>query len=190
MTEHELDTLVEAQRGPVLGGDRERVGRDVRRHDLRARMLAREGERDRAGAGPDVEDEGLRLVLQMPNGALDDHLRLGPRHEDAGIDAQRQLAEAPLAEDVRDRLARRAPVDQLPVAALLLAAQGAVRVRKELRSRRGERVRQQELGVDAGRLATRVGEHPAAVLQRLADRHADGRLRPRPLRGHAGAPRR
>ena len=57
---------------------------------------------------PTSSTRGDRHVAQELDAALDDDLRLGPRHERALVAAKRQPAEPPLAEHVRERLARRA----------------------------------------------------------------------------------
>ena len=61
---------------------------------------------------PTSSTRGSFDVAQQLEAALDHDLRLGPRHERARVAAQRQAAKAPFAEDVRERLAGRAPFDQ------------------------------------------------------------------------------
>jgi hypothetical protein len=68
----------------VLGRQGERVGRRVDRGDACGGKLVGDGERDRPGAGTDVEDAGLVAELgQEREAALDENLGLGARHERA-----------------------------------------------------------------------------------------------------------
>ena len=75
-------------------------------------MLVGDGERDRAGAGADVEHRGRFAPGEQREHTLDHDLGLGPRDQRARVDRQRQPTEAPLAEDVLQRLAPRAAVDE------------------------------------------------------------------------------
>ena len=54
---------------------------------------------------PTSSTRGAVEVREQREAPLDDDLRLGPRHERARVGAQRQPPEAPLAEDVGERLA-------------------------------------------------------------------------------------
>src|SRR4051812_21797957 len=86
--------------------------------------------------------------LEHRERALDDDLGLGARDERARIRLQRQPPEAPFAEDVRKRLARLAPGEQLVEAPVDLVVQPSV----DAAPRRAEDVREDELGVDARRV--------------------------------------
>ncbi len=97
-------------------------------------VLVRDRKRDRAAARADVEDARLVDLRDPRETALDDDLGLRPRHEHAPVDAQREPAEAPLAEHVRERLARLAAGDELLDGLLLALRQLARRVERELRT--------------------------------------------------------
>ena len=71
-----------------------------------------ERERDRAGAGADVEHLRALDTLEQREGALDEHLGLGSRHERAAVAAEGEPPEAPFTEDVGERLAPTAPLDE------------------------------------------------------------------------------
>ena len=55
---------------------------------------------------------------------LDHRLGVGPRHEHARVDVERQPPELVLAEQVRDRLAAEPALDQLAIAGELASASG------------------------------------------------------------------
>jgi hypothetical protein len=60
-----------------------------------------------------------RPTVEEREAALDDHLGLGSRHERSAVGLQRQPPEAPLAEDIRERLSLPAPADELAVGVAL-----------------------------------------------------------------------
>ena len=61
---------------------------------------------------PTSTTRGASIAGDRGERALDDDLGLGPRDERAGVGLQRQTAEAPVAEDVGERLALAAALDQ------------------------------------------------------------------------------
>ena len=160
----------------VLAGERERVGGDVDRGHARARMLVCDREGDRAAARADVEHQRCFEPAQMEKRALDDDLRLGPRDQRAPVDGQRQPAEAPLAEDVRDRLAAGAARDELAVAVELAVVERPVEVRVELDALPAERVREQQLRVEPRRLGG-LAEVLRRAPEDVSDRHASSARR-------------
>ena len=87
-------------------------------------------------------------ALEQREAPLDDDLRLRTRHERARVGLQRQAAEAPLAEHVRERLARLATREQRLDGAVDLAVEVGV----EAAARRAGDVREQKLRVDARRV--------------------------------------
>ena len=91
--------------------------------------------------------------------------------ENAGIDAQRQPAESPLPEHVRERLPRRAPRDELAEDALAIGRR-LVAVRVQLGPRNAERVREQPLRVDARRRHPGAAELLGPGDQEVADGHS------------------
>src|SRR5919108_575526 len=96
----------------VLARERQGLLGDVDRSDARARVLVRDRERDRARADADVEDARPLQAREQREAPLDDDLRLGPRHERPPVGRERQPPEAPLTEDVGERLPRLAPGEQ------------------------------------------------------------------------------
>src|SRR6185312_15956721 len=95
----------------------------------------------------------------------------------ARIDRQRQAPEAPLAEDVRGRLARPPTLEQAPKDLRLLHGQSPVRVEVELEPREAEGLLGKQLGVDARRVDPRLREHPLALGERLAKGHVSSARR-------------
>ena len=51
------------------------------------------GKRDRTRPGPDVDDERQFHISDHIEPGIDEHLGLGPRHEDAGPDDEKQVPE-------------------------------------------------------------------------------------------------
>ena len=142
--------------------------------------LVGEREGDRAGAGADVEHPRRLDVAQPGEAALDDDLRLGPRDQRAPVDRERQPPEAPLAEDVGDRLVARAARDEVAVAVELGVGERPVEVGVELDPLAAERVGEQELRVEARRLrglAEVLGRAPEHVPERQRRGHASSARR-------------
>ena len=86
---------------------------------------------------------------------------------------EREPPEAPLAEHVRERLARLAAGDQPLERLLLRARQLARRLERELRPREPEHVRDEDLGVDAGRVAAGRRETLGRLVDRPPGLHAE-----------------
>ncbi len=110
-----------------------------------------ERERDRAGAGADVEHVRALDTLEQREGALDEHLGLGSRHERAAVAAKGQPPEAPVAEHVGERLAAPAALDERAAPFELRLGQLPVVLEVEVQPREPERVREDELGVETRR---------------------------------------
>ncbi len=98
---------------------------------------------------PTSSTRGSLIAGDPREAALDDDLRLGPRHEHTRIDRERQPPEPPLAEHVGERLAafasgnRRLELDERGVAQLAAA------VRPHGTPGGAEHVGEQDLGVHA-----------------------------------------
>ncbi len=139
---------------------RERVELD--RGHLRGRHL--DGERDGhgTGAGAEVDDDGRapgrRDPQRLVDGEAGHHLRLGPRHEDAGTDGELDGAEPGPAGEVLQRHALRTRGDEL--------LQPCRRDRVEDEATNGRR------GDLAGAQAEGVGGEPVGV--RAGGGHARG----------------
>ena len=98
----------------VLARERECVLGDVHRGHLCLRHLVRDRQRDRARAGTDVEHPRLVQISDVLECPFDDDLGLGSRDQRAPVGLQRQAPEAPLAEDVGERLSS-FPADEVRV---------------------------------------------------------------------------
>ena len=140
------------------------------------RALVGDREGDRAAAGTDVEHARGFLIPDQREAALDDDLRLGPRHQGARVGAERQAAEVPVAEHAA-RSGSRAPrrCTSSRAAARSASLQRPVVLRIELDAREAERSCEQALGIEARALHAasyqvvgRGGEH-------LAERHRSKR---------------
>src|SRR6185295_17302194 len=71
-----------AETARVLPGELRRIARDVARHDAPGGARLREGDRDAAGAGTQVERAAEhRTGLRALERHLDERLRVGSRHE-------------------------------------------------------------------------------------------------------------
>ena len=96
----------------VPPGQRDGLGREVDRDDRRARDLGGDRDRDAARAAAQVDHERSLVVARTVDRDLCHDLRLGSRHEHARLDEQRQVPEARGADQVLQRLAVAASVDQ------------------------------------------------------------------------------
>src|SRR5581483_10160514 len=158
---------LETEPGGVLAGEREGVRRDVYADDVRVRPLVLQRERDRARADADVEDPRPLDPVDESEDTLDERLRLRPRHERARVGLQREPAEAPLAEDVGERLASLAAGEERLESLHLL-----VRAGRETGARRPEHVGDEPLRVDPGRLDAGRGEPALGLGESLPRRHS------------------
>src|SRR5262249_46621028 len=128
--------------------------------------------RDRARAGADVEDGGLLEAVQVLERPLDDYLRLGSRHQGAFVGLERQPPEAPMAEDVGERLAPPSPPPGLLEGLAWFPRQLPLQL--HVQERPGAVVagaREQELGFEACGVDARFCEHVRTVRERLTDGH-------------------
>ena len=150
----EVQLDVQAQPRRVGGGHVERILGDVAGDHLSVRALGLERQRDRAGAGADVDDARALDALQQLQAAVDEQLRLGARHQHPRIDREIETAEAPAADHVGHRLAQAAAPHQLPAGGQLVVVERALVLGVELDPGKAEAVSQQQLGVEArGRAA-------------------------------------
>ena len=93
---------------------------------------------------PTSSDRAARsIAVEQREAALDDDLGLGPRHERARIGLQRQPAEVPVAEHVRERLTRAAALHELARCCALGLGQRPVVLRVELDALQAERACEQ-----------------------------------------------
>jgi hypothetical protein len=166
---------VQAQPRRIGGGHVERILGDVAGDHLGGRALGLERQRDRAGAGAAVDDARALDSLQQLEAAVDEQLRLRPRHQHARIDRKIETAKAPAADRRPPARAGRGAAPALGRGQLVLAER-ALELRVELDPRNAKAVRQQQLGVEArGRAAVllevaggaaehlRQGDHAAAA---------------------------
>ena len=131
-------STVEPERGRVGRRDRERVGRDVGRGDgarpARAALIARAIAPEPV---PTSSTRRRRPLGQEREAALDQHLGLRPGHEHAPVDRQVEAVEPPPAQDVGDRLAPPAPLEQRPAGGQLRLVAAAGRSSCRARSAAG-----------------------------------------------------
>ena len=120
---------------------------------------------------PTSSTRGVAMPVDDREAPLDDDLRLGPRHQRAGVRPQRQPPEAPLAEHIGERLAGASAAEQLAHLRQLLLAERPVELGVQLDARQPERVREQELGVDARRVDPLVGEEVGRAAEDLPEGH-------------------
>ena len=132
----------------VLAGEPERVLGDVDAGHPCPWVLVGDRERDRPGAGADVE-HGWRLCsVEQCQAALHDDLGLGPGDQSAPVDRERQPAEAPLAEHVLQRLAPGSSRDELARDDQLVVAQRSLELHVQLDPLQPEGLREQPLRVE------------------------------------------
>ncbi len=156
-------------------------------------MFVGDRERDRSGADPDVEDARFDEVAEKGETALDHDLGLGAGNERPVVDLEEKAAEAPLTEDVGERLAPDPAPNEFFQSPTLVGRHRAVR-RVELGAGDSEHVGDQDLGVDARRRHTGCAELELDLVDGVqghldsfaADSHAF--LTPRRLQAPAAAP--
>ena len=160
--------------GRVVPGPLDRARVALHGDDAGAGMLVRDRQRQRAGAGTEVDDErrvGPGQPLQRPPGEL---LGLRPRHEDAGADGELEVAEGRAPGEVLQRHPVRALVEQRGEPG------GRRRPGRRPASAAGR-------GTPRGRRRAAARRPPGATRPRR--RRAGGRRRPSSGRGRSGAGR-
>ena len=120
---------------------------------------------------PTSSTRGASDAADQLEAALDDDLRLGPRHERARVGAQRQAAEVPVAEHVRERLTRAPPLHELACSVPLRLGQRPVVLRVELDPREAERAREQPLRIEPRALDATFRQVVGRAGEHLAERH-------------------
>ena len=157
----------------VLARERDRLRRRIDRGHASVGTLVRDRERNRARAGAEVEHARLRLVTEQGETAFHDDLRLGARDERTRVRVQHQPTEAPLAQDVRQRLALPAPFEQC----VELVGDVLVAPFVHARARGSEDVCEEQLRVDAWRVDTCLREPLLGETERFPDRHCSSARR-------------
>ena len=162
----------EAQPGQRMPGgvlrrhfQRRRTGID--RRDPSAWPLARDRQRDRAGAGAEVEHAGFRRRADPHQRQLDQQLGFRARHQRIGGDDQIERPESALPEDMRNRLALAPTPQQGQETIALFGQQLVVAMREQPGPATAQRVGHQHLGLGARRFA---GQRSAGVAQGRGDR--------------------
>ncbi len=115
-------------------------------------MLVGDRERDRPAPRADVDHPRRRQPRDRRERTLDDDLGLGARHERARVGLQGEPAEPPFAEDVRERLAAAAPLDERAERVSLRFGQRPVEAGVELKPREAEGARDDQFGVEPRRV--------------------------------------
>ena len=159
----------ETRTGDVLRGERERVRRAVEPRDDRTRMLVGNRERDRTGAGADVQHARPVEAGDERESTLDEDLRLRSRDQRPPVDGQREVAESPLAEHVLERLAPCSPGHELPRRSELRLRQRTVERRVELDPLEAQGLREQPFRIEPRCVGSLRGEMLGGEAQDLAD---------------------
>ena len=189
---------IRSKRSPVTGANRSPTRTSMRsanplRSTLRRAIAAASGERSvamRRAAGssfarasaiaPEPVHRSRTVHVAARSGRsfardLDHRLGVGARHEHAGIDVQRQPPELVIAEQIGDRLAREAPLDQRAIAGELGLGERLIEAGIELHPRALQDVREQQLGLETRGADPRFGEalgRPIEHAERGPGRHA------------------
>src|SRR5262249_21332421 len=103
--------------------------------------------------------------------AVDDDLGLRARHERALVGLERETAEVPVAEHVRERLALTTATNQLASRRALVVGERAVVLGVELDARKAERAGEDVLRVDARRRDAPRREVVRRAFQNLGEGH-------------------
>ena len=111
-------------------------------------QLVRQRQCDRAASGSHIDDSRVGDVSETCQTPLDHDLGLRTRNERPRVGLQRQPAEAPVAQDVGQRLARGAALEDRPPRGPLGFRERPVALGVQLEPRQSEGLREQELGVD------------------------------------------
>ena len=186
----------------------QRAGRNVDREDGRRRKQLGQRQRDGARAGADVGHAGRRdnrrsLDDRVPVPSrerlrgvhaagqplarhLDQRLGVGARDQHARVDGELQPPELFLADQVGDRLAGLAPLDERADGGELVGQKRPIELHVELQARQTERVRHQQLGVEARRRQVPLGEPGDRPADDLEDGPARRRRRRFGRHGQAG----
>ena len=138
------------------------------------------GERDRRCSR--CRSRGRRRAARAPGRSrryatalLHQRLGVGPRHEHVGRDRKRPPVELAGPGDVRHRFALPAPPDQLADRGQLLLVERPVELQVQVDAAQPERLRAEQLGVEARRRAAVITEVGGAETE-----HVDERWRGRP----------
>ena len=157
----------------VLPRERNRILRRVDGGHARVWTFVRDRQRNRPRSGAEVEHARIGLVTQQGKAAFHDDLGLGARDERTRIRVQHQPAEAPLPEDVRQRLALSAPFEQC----VELVGDVLVASLVHAGARGSEDVGEKQLGVDPWRVDTRLLEPLLGETESFTDRHCSSARR-------------
>jgi hypothetical protein len=161
----EADARRDAERLGVVGRDGERGGRDVDRDDLGVRQLRRERHGERAAPGAEVEDADRPVARRRHQRALDDELRLRPRHEHVRRHAEGPRPELASPREVRHGLTLAATLDQRAIRVHLGAAERPVEAQVHADPVGREHLREQQLRVEARALDAASREELRRQLQ-------------------------
>ena len=150
-------------------------------------MLVGDRERDRARSRADVDHRGSVDAGDRGERPLDERLGLRPRHERASVGPEREAPEAPLAEDVGERLAAAAPLDERSRRCSLGLVQRLVEARVELEPGQAERLGEDQLGVEPRSVDSLSREVLGRRREHLAEGHASPPSRARRCASAASA---
>ena len=130
----------------------------------------RDRDRDAAAAGADVDDTDRAIHLARDgHRALNQHFGVWVRHQHVGRDLEVEAHELAVADEVRHRLAFCTLRDQTAVSAQLGLLETPVELQVQVEPAELQRVRKQELGVEARRVRAVLLEVVGGELQDLND---------------------
>ena len=138
-------------------------------------MLVCDRERDRPAPRADVDHPRRRQPRDRRERPLDDDLRLGARHERPRVRLQGEPPETPFAEDIGERLAAAAPLDERAECVSLRLGQRPLETGVELKPREAEGARDDQLGVEPRRVEAAAARGYPVVAATSSPKVAGGR---------------
>ena len=152
----------------VALGEGQRLTADVGGPDVNVRRVVGDGDGDAPTAGADVRHpEGALRITRDLHCPLHEHLGVGIGHQDIGGDLEVQAHELFVSDEVRNRLAFGSARDEGPVSAQLRLGERAIELQVQIEPPHPQRMREQELGVEPGRVGTVLLEVVGGELQDL-----------------------
>ncbi len=169
----EFDVVGETVLGGILFGDHQSLGGNIKGNDARRWTLRRERDGDTAAAGAEVQSSRASRVERrekQPAG-FGEEFRFGARDEDVTVDGDFQAAKGSGTDEVLERLALAAALDEFAERVQFGLGQLAFEVQVELHARELQDMRKQLLCLQAGRVHTLFGEEIGTFRDDFEDGH-------------------
>ena len=147
----------------ILPGDGKRGRIDVGRRYLAHDAFTRYRKRDCATTGAEIENLRCDIARNLTQCEIDQQFGLGARHERGGADHQFERPKLLDPRDIRHRLTCDAAIEQAVQALAGRVVQRILRMRDQVAARNVNGARQQNLGIEACRVA-HCGELRPGVL--------------------------